>query len=838
MANDDRVKVEPTRVEIDNEGLAEDLKSVMPEPYAEREFELEGDESSPVRRKPEVSSEAVGSNGYDYERSYGRSYTSDDDYYRSYDDDNYRRGTTMSRGTVEVPTTGPRGEGLDKEKGEGKPSGAGATGAVSVPTSEPAPKQKPQVGGESPKTGDKKAPKTTMGGEKGPGQKQPLDENGEPREMTEGEKRKAERKRQDENNANTIKNAADVAIASKNPYAMAAGGIVKAADKASGGKSTELLGKAMTTANRVSPGGRRIQKASNYLAESGAGDKIGTAASMKNGDASKAGEKAADTADKAKKAKDAGDKAKQAGDKAKAGSKTKGKLSGKTNTSANDTSGPVDNQHEGTAIMDRMGRAVMHFFLRHPFALIVVILLIVFLILMLSDSESDGSGGHRYCSYQVSGVTSTGTVKLDNVQVELINCDGTASNYTVLETVDFEKYVLGVALAEIGESSPDEGIKAQIIAARNFALTRNSGMCPSNPDNCFYGYNVETGKIRMRACEADQVYWDYTKDIYRQDRGSISLYSPEINSGTVWKHALSAERQSQVLALAESVKGKVLLDESGNVMPTSYKSTDQVSMLEDARAGKSYEEILEHKYGSSKFSSATCSNYGNIDYGNYQLSSEGDVILNERLDKFLESKGTSLQEFNSLIESNVKKNGYGTRAGVVTAAVTLIAELGNNYDTKVPYFLSGGHHDGVRQGALGYWGSGYEDDGRRCYYTGYGNVYTVCGLDCSGFVPWAIKNGGFQMGVRLAGDFQSLDGARRVSLSSSSAVLEPGDLLESGGHIVLVVGVDESSNQYICAEAAGKSSGVLFTRRPFTGGSGYWGVKMDGYYDKYSLAGK
>ena len=71
------------------------------------------------------------------------------------------------------------------------------------------------------------------------------------------------------NNANTINNAADVAIASKNPIAMAAGGAVKAADKLTGGKSTEALGKAMAKANRVAPGGHAVQNASNKLSESG-----------------------------------------------------------------------------------------------------------------------------------------------------------------------------------------------------------------------------------------------------------------------------------------------------------------------------------------------------------------------------------------------------------------------------------------------------------------------------------------------------------------------------------------------------------------------------------------
>ena len=84
------------------------------------------------------------------------------------------------------------------------------------------------------------------------------------------------------NNAKNIRNAADVAMASKNPYAMAAGAAVKGADKLTGGKSTEALGKAMNKANKVAPGGKKIQDASNKLSESGASDKIGQGARMMN----------------------------------------------------------------------------------------------------------------------------------------------------------------------------------------------------------------------------------------------------------------------------------------------------------------------------------------------------------------------------------------------------------------------------------------------------------------------------------------------------------------------------------------------------------------------------
>ena len=481
--------------------------------------------------------------------------------------------------------------------------------------------------------------------------------------------------------------------------------------------------------------------------------------------------------------------------------------------------------------LGKLAGKIWTFLITHPFALFIVVLCLLFLIIIIAiiadDDVTGGGGGNgaMNCTYKLSGVTSTGDVELSGVKVELINCDGSSSNYEVLANIDFEKYVLGVALAEIGPSAPDEALKAQIVAARNFALTRNSGMCPSNPDNCFYGYNASTGKIRMRACEADQVYWDYNNDIYRQDRGAISLYSPEIDSGTIWKTALDETRKAEVEALAEEVKGKVLLDENGNVYKTSYTSKETDMFTEGANAGKTYDEILNEVYsGSSDISSAKCARAGNIDYGDYTLSSDGHTILHQPLDQFLDDNGTSLEEFNKLIENNVDDAGFGTRAGVVAAAVTLIGELGDNYGVKVPYYWGGGHYDGVIIGAHHYWGSDPD-----CTTYANNQTYDYCGLDCSGFVPWAIKNGGFKMSQMLAGDFKNIRGAEKVTLKSNQAVLQPGDLLESEGHIVLVVGIDEEANKYICAEASGNQAGVLFTRRSFKD-SGYWGVNMDGYY--------
>ncbi len=86
-----------------------------------------------------------------------------------------------------------------------------------------------------------------------------------------------------ENNANNIRNAADVAIATKHPIGVAAGTAVKVADKVTGGKSSEKLGRKITRTNQFAPGGKRIQNLSNRLSESGASDAIGKAASAKSG---------------------------------------------------------------------------------------------------------------------------------------------------------------------------------------------------------------------------------------------------------------------------------------------------------------------------------------------------------------------------------------------------------------------------------------------------------------------------------------------------------------------------------------------------------------------------
>ena len=98
------------------------------------------------------------------------------------------------------------------------------------------------------------------------------------------EEKKAQSERNAANNTNNIRNAADVAIASKNPYGVAAGAAIKGADALTGGKASEAAGKAMEKGNELTgPVGKRNQDLMNNLSESGMSNKAGQAARMYNG---------------------------------------------------------------------------------------------------------------------------------------------------------------------------------------------------------------------------------------------------------------------------------------------------------------------------------------------------------------------------------------------------------------------------------------------------------------------------------------------------------------------------------------------------------------------------
>lgn len=115
-----------------------------------------------------------------------------------------------------------------------------------------------------------------------------------------------EKARADANNAKNVRNAADIAIASKHPYGVAIGGAIKGADKLTGGRASKALGKGLTNLNRMSPMGKMAQGASNKFAESGISDKAGKAASIYNSAQGAGGKNPGETPNQVKNKRTAG----------------------------------------------------------------------------------------------------------------------------------------------------------------------------------------------------------------------------------------------------------------------------------------------------------------------------------------------------------------------------------------------------------------------------------------------------------------------------------------------------------------------------------------------------
>ena len=89
-------------------------------------------------------------------------------------------------------------------------------------------------------------------------------------------------KKNEQNNAKAVKVAADIASKSANPYAKAIGAGVKVADKISGGRASNFIGKRITKDIKRAPLGGLTQAALNKVASSGTEDRINAATSKKN----------------------------------------------------------------------------------------------------------------------------------------------------------------------------------------------------------------------------------------------------------------------------------------------------------------------------------------------------------------------------------------------------------------------------------------------------------------------------------------------------------------------------------------------------------------------------
>ena len=241
----------------------------------------------------------------------------------------------------------------------------------------------------------------------------------------------------------------------------------------------------------------------------------------------------------------------------------------------------------------------------------------------VSDDGSSCSVDGGSCSYDIKGYAISGkgnvseNLQVSNLYVRLMQC-GTANgvNYggsfgKSLEgesLAPFEKYILGVSYASLGENAPAEAFKAQTVVARSYILARHADL------GGWRSLEKEDGKwiLQVASCSQDQIYCD-------PDKGCSSTSGGQVYSGTshqggsFTKPALS--QNSPLRSYAASTSGEVLTNSQGYIIYSGYSASEKEKFASLANSGLNYKQILlqvynqgNRKYGASNITKNSCSN--------------------------------------------------------------------------------------------------------------------------------------------------------------------------------------------------------------------------------------
>ena len=456
--------------------------------------------------------------------------------------------------------------------------------------------------------------------------------------------------------------------------------------------------------------------------------------------------------------------------------------------------------------------------------IVIGLLFIVYIIMVISGSDNlGGMATSGYYTPQCEEITVIFTNKNNNYEVT-----GTA-------TYDLETYVAGVISGEVGFFGNLEVDKAFAIAARSYVLTRESNCTIESSDRYQVFREPTGGGTDLLAIQAAN-----------ETKGQVLLSNNRLTSTQYDAFACIAKddnyytvsQANQKLPISwveskinpNSMPAWFICDGKENLRNHHGNGMSQYGSLYLAtELGYDYKQILNFYLGDKNITISTkgfVSSIANLEIKNTTKASE----LHTPLGNYLNEKGSSIEDLNNFIYSNVQSNGSGTRAGVVTAAVSIVNYLYDNLNVRIPYYWGGNYqHIGVNPSFGGRINSSVSRGG---------SVYSYSGFDCSGFVSWAIKNGGYKMSRLTTQSFHNAFSNDSCSISNQSCIGQPGDLINSAScHVQMIVSVDEANGKYYIAESTG-SLGLII--RPVNMHSSNCGnaetriLHMDNFYNKSS----
>ena len=437
----------------------------------------------------------------------------------------------------------------------------------------------------------------------------------------------------------------------------------------------------------------------------------------------------------------------------------------------------------------------------------------------LGDNGGGSSSQGAVCYYKVPGIEEeVSDLKVQTIQSEYGNVSGKVGDDIPGEgLIDFETtYIAGVVYPEVGGFDL-ETKKAQAVAARSYALTRAQAM------NGAYniGITIEGGQwvLRIRTSTSDQVFChpdlgcgSVNGSMQGTTSGGYTVYAGGVN-GNLTRQPLSPD--DEIWTAVNETKGQVAVNSSGEVVYTPFASNDQNAWANAVASGSSYKDAIINHYSGDGVVDVTADCRGTLgDYdleAYYQASQEASVSSGGPAADLANSANfKTIAEFNQHIKDSVNSAGYGTRAGVVAAGISLVGD----------YIMETGKRHRYSQGNR----QDPETEG-----IGTDNFY----MDCSSFAWWALYNGGFKLPCYAqTGEQKSWAQSNGMAETPGSGVGQAGDFLVSDSHIVLILGTYDDG--YYVAHFSGTADGAKISKFSYSYVSGYTLINMDSYYNNSS----
>lgn len=197
------------------------------------------------------------------------------------------------------------------------------------------------------------------------------------------------------------------------------------------------------------------------------------------------------------------------------------------------------------------------------------------------------------------------------------------------------------------------------------------------------------------------------------------------------------------------------------------------------------------------FSAAELSVISSIDI----LSTGLDNVLKMRLNKSYDQslQGYDYKTYQEKLDK-ILNTTNGARAKSVAAALFLATSF-----PHMNYFWGGGH-DKIQTGLDPSWGSPKTVTAEGSETTGTEQPNS---LDCSGYVSWALKNGGYKIEKPMVTDELEKLG-QRISIADPSARnSQVGDLAYMDGHVGMII--SKQNNNITVSHCSGSGGGMNIT---------------------------